>query len=204
MTSLVAAMVEGRLQTVPFHKLPATTRPINALWFAHTHALLQLRLPLYHTRLRKPRPKQKVYDEALQAGLAVLASFAREVGTHRAIVRIDKGTLDAISFQPRPFAANWNRSPSLSPDALADPTTDPLTLTGQLPTVSTGDMLHLAGKVALVMADIAAAEDHPDYPPSGTVTIEFPPNAEKPAAHLVYRHLNLAHAFRARFLELKQ
>lgn len=203
MTSLIAAIVEGLQQTVPFHSLPATTRPINALWFAHTQSLLQLRLPLYHTRLRKPRPKQKVYDEALQAGLAVLASFAREVGTQRAIVRVAEGTLDAISFQPRPFAANWNRQPALSPGALADPTLDPLTLTGQMPIVSTGDMLHLAGKVALVMADVSAAAAGV-HRGSGTATIEFPSNPDKPAARLVYRPLNASPCQGARVVvELK-
>jgi hypothetical protein len=63
-STLIRAMVEGLRQTVPFRSLPVMNRPLDELWFAHNHAMLQLRLPLYHRRLGKSRPKDKVYDDA--------------------------------------------------------------------------------------------------------------------------------------------
>ena len=124
--TLIAAVVEGLRQTVPFHRLPATSRPTEALWSAVNDTLLQLRLPLHHARLGKPRPKQKVYDAAIQSGLAVLGAFARQVGTSQAIVRIAGGAPEAISFQPRPFGANWTREHGITPVALQSSWSDPL------------------------------------------------------------------------------
>ena len=102
--SLIAAFVEGLRSTVPFHNLPVTNRPTEELWSAHNTCLLQLRLPLYYDRLRKPQPKQKAYDQAIQSGLAILSSFAAVVDTRQMIVRIERGAPEAISFQPRPFS----------------------------------------------------------------------------------------------------
>lgn len=106
------------------------------------------------------------------------------MGTRQAIVRIESGQLAAISLQPRPFAANWNREHALSPEALADPMTDPLTLTSQRLTVSTGDMVHLTGKVAMAVTGVTSNGAQAD----GTVTFEFgtaPGN--QPAVRVVYR-----------------
>ena len=183
-STLVEAIVAAIRLTVPFRTLPAMTRPLDELWHAHNSTLLSLRLPLYHNRLHKPRPRPKAYDAAIQAGLAILGAFARAVTTRQAIVRIERGQLAAISFQPRPFAANWNREHALSPGALADAMTDPLTMTGQQPTVSTGDMIHLAGKVAMTVADIASN----GVQANGTATFEFgTAPGTQPVVRVVYR-----------------
>jgi len=191
--SLVAAFVDGLRQTVPFHSLPVTNRPTEELFEAHNTCLLQLRLPLYYDRLRKPRPREKTFDAAIQSGLAILSSFAATVGTHQAIVRIERGAPEAISFQPRPFSgANWVRPHSISPVAIQADLTDPLleidpidarsTLT--MP-VSTRDVLHLAGKVATVLALQA---EHRTLP-SGTATFIFTKDGATPTGRVVYRSL---------------
>jgi hypothetical protein len=136
----------------PFASLPAMSRPLDELAFAHEYTLLALRLPLHHRRLRKARPKPKLYDAAIQPGLAILGAFAQQMGTRQAIVRLENGKPSAISFQPRPFEANWTREHALSPEALHDPTTDRLLLSDTLPRVSTGDMVHLAAKIALAVS----------------------------------------------------
>lgn len=100
---------------------------------------------------------------------AILGVFARAVNIRQAIVRIECGQLAATSFQPRPFAANWNRDHALSPGALAHPMTDPLDLTSLRPTVSTSDMIRLAGKTAMAVAGVVSNGAQAD----GTVTFEF-------------------------------
>ena len=190
-STLIEAIVEAIRLTVPFRTLPAMTRPLDEFWHAHNHALLSLRLPLYHERLHKTRPKPQAYDAAIQTGLAILGAFAGAMNTRQAIVRIDSGQLAAISFQPRPFAANWNREHALSPGALVDPMTDPLTLTSQRPIVSTGDMIHLAGKIAMAVAGMASNSAQAD----GTVTFEFGTAAgNQPAVRAVYRPKDASHS----------
>ncbi len=190
--SLITAVVEGLRHTVPFRGLPATSRPTEQLWTAHNDTLLLLRLPLYHDRLRKPRPKQKVYDAAIQAGLAVLGAVARETDTHQAIVRIADGEPDAISFQPRPFGANWTREHGITPTALQQSWSDPLLecdpVMGSVSLtmdVSTRDIVHLAAKVALAVVKSTTTSSHP----SGTATFTFTRRSFLPEARVVYRPL---------------
>jgi hypothetical protein len=122
--------------------------------------------PFLHRRAVEPALAS---ERHIQTGLAVLGAFARAVNTRQAIVRIERGQLAVISFQPRPFAANRNHGHALSPGALADPMTDPLNLTSQQPTVSTSDMIHLVGKTAMAVAGVASNGPQTD----GTVTFEF-------------------------------
>ena len=189
---LVAAFVEGLRSTVPFRSLPATGRPTEELWSAHNSVLLQLRLPLYHQRLGKPRPKEKVYEEAIRSGLGALATFASLIGTCQATVRIERGSREAISFQPRPFGANWTLVHCIQPVALQVDWTDPMltyddidgrqTLTKA---VSTRDIIHLAGKVALATAHLT---EHTTFP-SGTATYTFHGPDTCPRGQIVYRPL---------------
>jgi len=185
-------MIEGLRSTVPFHGLPVTNRPTEELWTAHNDALLQLRLPLYYDRLRKPQPKQKAYDQAIQSGLAILSSFAAVVDTRQAIVRIERGAPEAISFQPRPFGANFIRQYGISPVALQVSWTDPLLeahpINGRsslTTAVSTRDILHLAGKVATALA---LQVEHRTLP-SGHATFLFTREGHRPMARVVYRPL---------------
>jgi hypothetical protein len=68
--------------------------------------------------------------------------------------------------------------------------TDPLTMTGQPPTVSTGDMLHLAGKVAMAVADTAGNGAQAN----GTATFEFGTSpANQPEVRVVYRSKDAPH-----------
>jgi hypothetical protein len=182
MPPLIAAIVRSLRDTLPFASLPAMSRPLDELAYAHDYTLLALRLPLHHRRLRKARPKPKLYDAAIQPGLAILGAFAQQMGTRQAIVRLEDGAPSAISFQPRPFEANWTREHALSPHALADPTTDRLLLSDTLPRVSTGDMLHLAAKVALAVVDKTEAEAN------GTATFQFVAGKPfRPMVRVVYR-----------------
>jgi hypothetical protein len=189
---LVAAFVEGLRDTVPFRSLPVTNRPLEELWQAHNDTLLKLRLPLHFSRLGKPQPKQKAYDAAIQTGLAELSSFASVVGTNQVIVRIERGAPKAISFQPRPFAVNWVRPHGISPVALQTNWTDPLLthddFDGRIThttAVSTRDVVHLAGKVALALARQVEHGTHP----SGHATFIFNPRGEVPGGRIVYRPL---------------
>ena len=43
--------------TQPFHDLPVSRHPHNDVFTAYERAVRALRLPLYHMRLGKPRPK---------------------------------------------------------------------------------------------------------------------------------------------------
>lgn len=182
MPPLIKAMVDNLRRTKPFSSLPPMTRPLDELVFAHEYTLLALRLPLYHHRLRKARPKPKAYDVAIQQGLALLGAFAQEVGARQAIVRLEDGRPTAISFQPRPFGANWTRDHALSPEALHDPTTDRLLLSDTLPRVSTGDMVHMAAKITLAVVDKHEAD------PNGTATFQFSADSPRdPEVHVTYR-----------------
>ena len=130
-------------------------------------------------------------ERHIQAGLAILGAFARAVNTRQATVRIVYGQLAAISFQPRPFAANWNREYALSPGALADPTTDPLDLTSLRPMVSTGDMIRLAAKTAMAVAGMASNGAQAD----GTVTFAFATApSSPPAVCVVYQPKDTSHS----------
>lgn len=84
---LITGLVESLRRTLPFQSLAVTNRPHEALWRAHNETLLALRLPLYHARLGRARPKPKGYDTAIQAGLAILGAFAHVTGTRQAIVQ---------------------------------------------------------------------------------------------------------------------
>ena len=126
--SLITAFVEGLTETLPFRGLSVKTNRLNeTLWTAVNDTNLKLRLPLYWDQLRKPRPKKAVYDASIQAGLAVLGSFAMITNTKQAIVRIEHGNATAVSFQPRPFGeANWTRDHGIMPVALQNSYSDPL------------------------------------------------------------------------------
>jgi hypothetical protein len=191
---LIAAFVEGLRQTMPFHSLPASNRLTETLWTAHNDTLLRLRLPLYYDRLRKPRPKQKTYDAAIQSGLAVLGSFALLTGTAQAIIRIDRSTAQAISFQPRPFGANWIVKHGITPAAMQVSWTDPLLERDPMEVprlltldVSTRDILHLAGKVALAVVNSTTTDPRSN----GVATFTFARTGTQPKARVVYRPLAL-------------
>lgn len=178
-------LIEGLQQSVAFKDLVVMNRPPDTLWHAHNTALLQLRLPLYAYRLqpKKAAPKAKIYDEAIQSGLAILAAFAQQAGTNQAIVRLTDKWFDSISFQPRPSGANWTAEHAITPEALHEPLTDPLIGENNWAAVWTGDMLHLAGKTALAYA-------HKNHNGEGTATFEFFETAQGgPCARLVYRPL---------------
>jgi len=200
MTSLIEAMVEGLRQTAPFQSLPAMTRPQDQFWHVLNNTLLQLRQPLYHQYLHKPVPKDKVYDEAIQSGLAILHVYAANTGTHQAIVRLMNGHTDAISFQPRPLGANWTAQHLLQPQALLDSDKDPLTTAGGLPEVSTLDMLHMAGKVARAFAMCSVG---PKVPSNGTATFEFAKTDNQTPARLIYRPRDLPHSAPSFVVSLK-
>jgi hypothetical protein len=184
MSDTLEGIARALRETHPFHNLPATSQHHQTLWTAYNRTLLALRLPLYHNRLGKPRPKQTAYDEAIQMGLALLAAFAHHAGTHQAIVRID-GNGEAISFQPRPWAANWTAQHALSPEALQDAERDPLTQHGQRPQVSTADIVHLPRLVALAFIKAKHTSSHRA---SGTATFEFYTNNwDQPSTRLCWR-----------------
>jgi hypothetical protein len=190
--SLIAAFLDGLRQTQPFHSLPASNQLTEQLWESHNTVLLQLRLPLYYDRLRKPRPKQKTYDTAIQSGLAVLGSFALITGTAQAIVRIDRGASQAISFQARPFGANWVVDHGVTPVALQQSWSDPLLERDQMEAprmltldVSTRDVLHLAGKVALAVVNSTTTDPRS----RGTATFTFARIGTQPKARVIYRPL---------------
>jgi hypothetical protein len=104
-------------------------------------------------------------------GLALLASFAHRAGTQHAIVRINEGTSLAVSFQPRPWGANWTAEHALQPDALVDdPYRDPLTADGRRPLVTTADILHLSRLVAFTFVK---ADETSSHKANGTATFEF-------------------------------
>jgi hypothetical protein len=149
-------------------------------------------LPLHYRRLGKSRPKPKAYDEAIQMGLAILACFAHCADTHRAIIRINANAGEAISFQPRPWGANWTAAHALSPDALLDPGLDPLTMHGQLPQVSTADILHLSRLTALAFIDHVGQE--PPGEIRASATFEFVTlDDNRPTARLLYRPFEQHH-----------
>lgn len=181
---IAAAMLDTLRQTVAFQDLAvATARPHEIIWSAYSRTLLALRLPLYYRRLHKPEPKPKVYETAIQSGLAIVTAFAVATSVRQAIVRIAAGRIDALSFQPRPFAANWTAAHALAPPALHNRATDPLVAGTPRPSIETSDMISLCGKVALLVnyrafgLDIGAATD-------GTTTFGFAP---APAALVVFR-----------------
>jgi hypothetical protein len=183
-TSLAEAIVAGIRESAIFQDLPVMIRAENTLWEAHERVMLWLRLPLYHRRLHKAAPKPNAYNDSIQAGLTLLNAFARATGTKQAIVRLSGDHLGGISFQPRPFEANWTPRHTLSPPALVHPETDPLMLHGQLPRIQTSDFIHLAGKLALAIAD--RATDGGDR--SGHATFEF-----GDTTRVVYRPRNAPH-----------
>jgi hypothetical protein len=189
---LIKGVVDALRRTPPYRSLPVTNRPHDALWHAHNDALHMLRLPLHHQYLRKPRPKPAAFDAAIQAGLAILASFAWVIGTRQAIVRISDGQRQAISFQPRPFGTNWTAEHAISPVSLHSNVLDPL-LAPSPPIearaqprleVPTRDILHLAGKTALVLMNSTGGEHK-----TGHVTFVFDNSGPEPRARAVWRPL---------------
>lgn len=188
---LLEAFAEGLRLTLPFSDLPATTRTTDVIWITANSTNLLLRLPLYSKNLRKPRPKTKTYDQAIQAGLAILASFAHAAGTRQAIVRIAGGSREAISFQPRPASANWTHVHAISPTLLHSNMTDPLPRpdealapAGMMAEVSTRGVVHMAGKTALAMLH-AIPEEIDDC----TVTFTFENGWLRPRARAILRPL---------------
>jgi hypothetical protein len=185
MNDLVAGIVEGLELTKPFYgQLPAKTRPMTSLWAAHEKALHALRMPLYYSRLGKPKPKPAAYDQAVQSGLAIAASFARIAGSQRVIIPVRNGIASSISIQPRPWQqANWTAEHGLS-SGLVEPCDDPMTADdpNRLPRVSTSDVMHLMRKVALAFV---SAQDICSFP--GTVTIEFTNDRDQPSARMIFK-----------------
>jgi hypothetical protein len=183
---IAAAMLDTLRQTVAFQDLAAATgRPHEVLWNAYTQTLLGMRLPLYYRRLRKPEPKPKVYEAAIQSGLAIVTAFALATGVKQAIVRLAAGRIDALSFQPRPFAANWTATHALAPPALHNRATDPLVAGTPRPSLETADLLSLCGKVALLLNYRAFGLDIDNGAVTdGTTTFGFAP---APAALVVFR-----------------
>jgi hypothetical protein len=188
---LLEAFADGIRATLPFADLPATTRPTDVIHVAHNSANLSLRLPLHHLRLGKPRPKSTTYSHAIQAGLAILASFAHAAGTRQIIVRIADRSREAISFQPRPASGNWTRVHAISPALLHSNFTDPLPRpdealapAGMMAEVSTRGVVHMAGKTALAMLHAI-----PDEIDDCTVTYVFDNGFIRPHARAVLRPL---------------
>ena len=187
--NLVAALLEGMRQTTPFRTLPMTNRPTEELWSAHNAVLLQLQMPLHHERLRKPRPKDKAFDTAIQSGLAELCSFAAVAGTNQAVVRIEGGAPRAISFQSRPFGVNWTPARCITPAELRNDFKDPLLDTDAINGRSTltmpvtvRDVVFLAGQVAL-----ALARQVEGLRANGVATFIFNARGEVPGGRVVYR-----------------
>jgi len=187
--SLLEAFAEGLRLTVPFNDLPATTRPTDVIWITANSTNLALRLPLYHLKLGKPRPKSSTYNHAIQSGLAILASFAHAAGTRQAIVRIAGGERKAISFQKRPASANWTCVHAISPDLLHSNFTDPLPRpdealapAGMMAEVSTRGVVHMAGKTALTIL-----HSLPEEIDDCTVTYVFDNGFLRPHARAVLR-----------------
>ncbi len=178
--------LEGLRLTSPFQHLSGQARPTATIWTAHDASLLALRGPVYQKTLRKPALKPAAHDAAIQSGLAVLASFARAVGTRQALVRIDGDQCQAISFQPRPFDCNWTAAHAIAPTDLhhdaKDPLLDGAPLTGIASVVSTRRVVHLAGRVALAIAHRTG-----DWDPSGQATFEFTNRYERPKARVRWR-----------------
>jgi hypothetical protein len=144
-----ATRINGLLRaTRPFAKLPATNqRPMNTTWQALNDTLMSMRLPLYHRSLRKPVPTEKVYEAAVQNGLALLGAFAATLGTKQAIVSSRGRWIDRISFQPRPDGMNWNAAHAISPEYLVQKrASDPNQA------VSLEDFLFMAAKTTYVVA----------------------------------------------------
>jgi hypothetical protein len=192
--SLITAFVEGLTETLPFRGLSVKTNRLNeTLWTAVNDTNLKLRLPLYWDQLRKPRPKKAVYDASIQAGLAVLGSFAMITNTKQAIVRIEHGNATAVSFQPRPFGeANWTRDHGIMPVALQNSYSDPLLerdrADGPIPLtmdVSTRDILHMARKVADAVVKSSTTTMFAD----GVATFTFARRSFRPEARVIYRPL---------------
>lgn len=208
---LLEAFAEGLWLTTPFQHLPATTRLQDLVWIAANSTNSALRLPLYNEYLRKPRPKTKVFDEAIQSGLAVLAAFAHAAGTRQAVVRLGEGQLQAISFQPRPHGANWTAAHAIAPLELWDNRTDPLPTpdsaqapAGMMVEMSTRGILHLAGKTAKAIARLHGEHDNTPkgFVSDATVTFEFPAGFMRPRARAILRPLAANKA--AHVIELAQ
>jgi hypothetical protein len=137
---LVERILDRLRLTTPFNELPARSRPISTLWIALYLTLLGLRMPLYHAYLKKPAPKPKDRQAAIQRGLAMLATFAFCTETNQAIVTAGDGHPRSICFQPRPFDINWTAEHALS-------IPDESVLVGR-PLVEIEDFIFLAPKVA--------------------------------------------------------
>jgi hypothetical protein len=166
----VERIVAALQETKQFHNsMPVTSRPMNALWAAHERALLALRMPMHYDRLRKAKPKPKAYTEAIDLGLAILAAFARVADSQRAIVTFRDAGAASISFQPRPWGANWTSRHALS-SGLVEPKDDPMTADDpdRLPRVTTGDLLHMARKLTLAFLNLHDLRHMP-----GSATFEF-------------------------------
>jgi hypothetical protein len=201
---LLEAFADGLRLTVPFNDLPAKTRSPDVILIAHDRTNMALRQPLYSKYLRKPHPKMKVFDTAIQSGLAILASFAHAAGTRQAIVRLESGQREAVSFQPRPFNGNWTRVHAISPALLQSNFKDPLPRpdealapAGMMSEMSTRGILHLAGKTAM-----AIARSLPGEPEAATVTFTFETGFMRPHARAVFRPLAANKA--AHVIELAQ
>jgi hypothetical protein len=183
MNAYLEEMARSLRQTPAFQNLPAINNR-QAVWDALNGTLLQLRMPLYHRYLRKPVPKDKDFDVAIQSGLTILQAFAATAATRQIIVRFTGGRTQAVSFQPRPSNANWTADHLLQPGSLLDPDQDPLTAGGGMPQVRTSDMLFLAHKVAWVHATRALKVD---AVPDGTATFQFEQTNEGPTVRLAFR-----------------
>jgi hypothetical protein len=169
MNAYLEEMARGVRQTPAFQNLPAINSR-QAVWDALNGTLLQLRIPLFHKYLGKPTPKDAAYDVAIRSGLTVLQAFAATAATRQIIVRFTGDRAAAISFQPRPFHANWTAEHLLQPGSLLDSDQDPLTAGGGMPQVRTSDMLFLAHKVAWAHAFRTLKVD---TVPDGTATFQF-------------------------------
>lgn len=143
MDDIMAGRILHELQTTGYYPLAATNRPMETLWWTLNSVHLQMRNPLYWTRLKKAKPKDIQYQTALQNGLALLAAGAAAFGTRQAVLSSKDGLVRSISFQPRPFGVNWTAIHALDPGLTVE-------IFGERPYgmfVEVSDILFLASKV---------------------------------------------------------
>jgi hypothetical protein len=142
MDDIMAGRILHELQSTGYYPLAATNRPMETLWWALNSVLLQMRNPLYWTKLKKAKPKDIQYQTALQNGLALLAAGAAALGTRQAVVSSKDGLVRRISFQPRPYGVNWTALYALDPGLTVE-------IFGERPKgmhVEVSDILFLASK----------------------------------------------------------
>lgn len=108
MDDIMAARILHLVRTQGFTTSAAISdRPMETLWWMLNRIHLDMRQPLYWTRLKKAKPKDAQYQTALQQGLILLAAGAAAFGTRQAVLSSKDGLVRSISFQPRPFGVNW-------------------------------------------------------------------------------------------------